>query len=313
MPDKIKSDSADSSPLLVVGSVAFDNVITPHAEKERILGGAASYCSFAASYYSEVRMVGVVGNDFGDSDMERLRARGIDLEGVQKDDSGPTFFWKGKYHENFNRRDTLDIRLNVFENFRPDLPESYKDSSFVLLGNIHPALQLHVLEQLSGSAFVLADTIDLWIETEREALLSLIKKVSLFVINDTEAEELTNEPNIIIAGEKLRQMGPDSVIIKKGEHGAILFHEDGMFALPAYPVTQLHDPTGAGDSFAGALIGRLSSRNRSDFSAIKEAMLYATCTASLTVEAFGCERLESAGNSEIKERVSTLHQLISVT
>jgi sugar/nucleoside kinase (ribokinase family) len=313
MPDKIKSDSADSSPLLVVGSVAFDNVITPHAEKERILGGAASYCSFAASYYSEVRMVGVVGNDFGDSDMERLRARGIDLEGVQKDDSGPTFFWKGKYHENFNRRDTLDIRLNVFENFRPDLPESYKDSSFVLLGNIHPALQLHVLEQLSGSAFVLADTIDLWIETEREALLSLIKKVSLFVINDTEAEELTNEPNIIIAGEKLRQMGPDSVIIKKGEHGAILFHEDGMFALPAYPVTQLHDPTGAGDSFAGALIGRLSSRNRSDFSAIKEAMLYATCTASLTVEAFGCERLESAGNSEIEERVSTLHQLISVT
>ena len=313
MPDKIKSDSADSSPLLVVGSVAFDNVITPHAEKERILGGAASYCSFAASYYSEVRMVGVVGNDFGDSDMERLRARGIDLEGVQKDDSGPTFFWKGKYHENFNRRDTLDIRLNVFENFRPDLPESYKDSSFVLLGNIHPALQLHVLEQLSGCAFVLADTIDLWIETEREALLSLIKKVSLFVINDTEAEELTNEPNIIIAGEKLRQMGPDSVIIKKGEHGAILFHEDGMFALPAYPVTQLHDPTGAGDSFAGALIGRLSSRNRSDFSAIKEAMLYATCTASLTVEAFGCERLESAGNSEIEERVSTLHQLISVT
>jgi len=258
-------------------------------------------------------MVGVVGNDFGDSDMERLRARGIDLEGVQKDDSGPTFFWKGKYHENFNRRDTLDIRLNVFENFRPDLPESYKDSSFVLLGNIHPALQLHVLEQLSGSAFVLADTIDLWIETEREALLSLIKKVSLFVINDTEAEELTNEPNIIIAGEKLRQMGPDSVIIKKGEHGAILFHEDGMFALPAYPVTQLHDPTGAGDSFAGALIGRLSSRNRSDFSAIKEAMLYATCTASLTVEAFGCERLESAGNSEIEERVSSLHQLISVT
>ena len=313
MPDKIKTDSADSSPLLVVGSVAFDNVITPHAKKERILGGTASYCSFAASYYAEVRMVGVVGNDFGDSDLERLRARGIDLEGVQKDDSGPTFFWKGKYHENFNRRDTLDIRLNVFENFRPDLPESYKDSSFVLLGNIHPALQMHVLDQLSGSSFVLADTIDLWIETEREALLSLIKRVSLFVINDTEAEELTGESNIIIAGEKLRQMGPDSVIIKKGEHGAILFHEDGLFALPAYPVKQLHDPTGAGDSFAGALIGRLSSRNRSDFSAIKEAMLYATCTASLTVEAFGCDRLESAGKSEIEDRVSSLHRLISVT
>ncbi|MDC0363150.1 PfkB family carbohydrate kinase [Opitutales bacterium] len=313
MPDIIASDSSESSPLLVVGSVAFDNVITPQAEQERILGGAASYCSFAASYYTQVRMVGVVGNDFGESDLDRLRARGIDLEGVKKDDSGPTFFWKGKYHENFNRRDTLDIQLNVFEKFRPDLPESYKDSSFVLLGNIHPALQMHVLDQLAGNSFVLADTIDLWIETERESLLSLIKKVSLFVINDSEAEELTGESNVILAGEKLRQMGPESVIIKKGEHGAILFHEEGMFALPAYPVTQLHDPTGAGDSFAGALIGRLSSQNRSDFSAIKEAMLYATCTASLTVEAFGCDRLESAGKSEIEERVASLNQLISVT
>lgn len=312
MPDLIASDSSESSPLLVVGSVAFDNVITPQAEQERILGGAASYCSFAASYYTQVRMVGVVGNDFGESDLDRLKARGIDLEGVQRDESGPTFFWKGKYHENFNRRDTLDIRLNVFENFRPDLPQSYIDSNFVLLGNIHPALQMHVLDQLSGESFVLADTIDLWIETEREALLSLIDKVSLFVINDSEAEELTGESNVILAGEKLRQMGPQSVIIKKGEHGAVLFHEDGLFALPAYPVTQLHDPTGAGDSFAGALIGRLASRNRTDFSAIKEAILFATCTASLTVEAFGCDRLESAGSSEIEQRVKTLQKLISV-
>ena len=312
MPDLIPSDSPTPSPLLVVGSVAFDNVITPHAEQERILGGAASYCSFAASYYANVRMVGVVGNDFGESDLDRLRARGIDLEGVKRDESGPTFFWKGKYHENFNRRDTLDIRLNVFENFRPDLPPSYLDSEFVLLGNIHPALQMHVLDQLSGNPFILADTIDLWIETEREALLSLIQKVSLFVINDSEAEEMTGESNIILAGDKLRQMGPKSVIIKKGEHGAVLFHEDGKFALPAFPVTQLNDPTGAGDSFAGALIGRLASRNRTDFSAIKEAMLYATCTASLTVEAFGCDRLESAGKSEIEQRISSLNQLISV-
>ena len=312
MPDLIHSDFPTPSPLLVVGSVAFDNVITPHAEQERILGGAASYCSFAASYYANVRMVGVVGNDFGESDLDRLRARGIDLEGVKRDESGPTFFWKGKYHENFNRRDTLDIRLNVFENFRPDLPPSYLDSEFVLLGNIHPALQMHVLDQLSGNPFILADTIDLWIETEREALLSLIQKVSLFVINDSEAEEMTGESNIILAGDKLRQMGPQSVIIKKGEHGAVLFHEDGKFALPAFPVTQLNDPTGAGDSFAGALIGRLASRNRTDFSAIKEAMLYATCTASLTVEAFGCDRLESAGKSEIEQRVSSLNQLISV-
>ena len=312
MPDLIPSDSTNPSPLLVVGSVAFDNVITPQAEQERILGGAASYCSFAASYYSQVRMVGVVGNDFGEADLDRLRARGIDLEGVQRDESGPTFFWKGKYHENFNRRDTLDIRLNVFENFRPDLPDSYKDSPYVLLGNIHPALQMHVLDQLSGNSFVLADTIDLWIETEREALLSLIQKVSLLVINDSEAEELTGESNVILAGHQLRKMGPESVIVKKGEHGAVLFHEDGLFALPAYPVTQLHDPTGAGDSFAGALIGRLASRNRSDFAAIKEAMLYATCTASLTVEAFGCDRLESAGKAEIEDRVTALKQLITI-
>jgi len=312
MPDLIASDSTNPSPLLVVGSVAFDNVITPQAEQERILGGAASYCSFAASYYAKVRMVGVVGNDFGEADLNRLRARGIDREGVQRDESGPTFFWKGKYHENFNRRDTLDIRLNVFENFRPDLPDSYKDSPFVLLGNIHPALQMHVLDQLSGNSFVLADTIDLWIETEREALLSLIPKVSLLVINDSEAEELTGESNVILAGHQLRKMGPESVIVKKGEHGAVLFHEEGLFALPAYPVTQLHDPTGAGDSFAGALIGRLASRNRADFSAIKEAMLYATCTASLTVEAFGCDRLESAGKAEIEDRVTALKQLITV-
>ena len=309
---RIHSDSSESSPLLVVGSIAFDNVITPYGQKDGILGGAASYCSFAASYFSEVRMVGVIGNDFGDEHLNRLRTREIDLEGVQKDVSGPTFFWKGKYHENFNRRDTLDIQLNVFESFRPDLPDSYKDSSYVLLGNIHPALQAHVLDQLKGSAFSLADTIDLWIDIERSALLELIKRVNLFVINDSEAEELTQENNIILAGKKLRQMGPESVIIKKGEHGAILFHQDGMFALPAFPVTKLRDPTGAGDSFAGALMGRLSSKNRHDFHSIKEAMVYATCTASLTVEAFGCDRLESAGVEAIKERTEKLLKLISI-
>ncbi len=312
MADRIKSDGSEPAPLLVVGSVAFDNVITPYGEKERILGGAASYCSLAASYFAQVRMVGVIGNDFEDEHLERLRSRGIDLEGIKKDESGPTFFWKGRYHENFNRRDTLDIQLNVFQNFRPDLPASYLDSSFVLLGNIHPALQMHVLDQLEGSSFILADTIDLWIETERKALLDLIGKVSLFVINDSEAEELTEEKNLILAGEKLRTMGPEIVIVKKGEHGAVLFHADGMFSLPAYPVTDLRDPTGAGDSFAGALIGRLASRRRTDFRAIKEAMVFATCTASLTVEAFGCDRLESAGVRAIRERYDHLLRLISL-
>lgn len=312
MSETIASDSSSPAPVLVVGSVAFDNVITPFGEQERILGGAASYCSFASSYFAKTRMVGVVGNDFGEEQMKRLRSRNIDLEGLQRDESGPTFFWKGKYHENFNRRDTLDLQLNVFENFRPDLPQSYSASDYVLLGNIHPALQCHVLDQLDGSSYVLADTIDLWIKTERETLLNLAKRVNLFVINDSEAEDLTDEKNIILAGQKLRELGPETVIIKKGEHGAVLFHEEGLFALPAYPVTELRDPTGAGDSFAGALLGRLASRNRKDFNAIKEAMLFATATASLTVEAFGCDRLEAAGTKVIMERVERLRNLISV-
>ncbi len=310
---RINSDSDAPQPVLVVGSVAFDNVITPHGSQERILGGAASYCSLAASYFTSPLMVGVVGNDFGEEFIERLRSRGIDLEGLQRDESGPTFFWKGQYHENFNRRDTLDIQLNVFEKFRPDLPDSYKSAPYVLLGNVHPALQAHVLDQLeSGDSFVLADTIDLWIDIERDALLSLIKRVNLFVINDSEAEELTSENNIILAGRKLREMGPETVIVKKGEHGAILFHEEGLFALPAYPVTELRDPTGAGDSFAGSLLGRLASRDQRDFLAIKEAMVYGTAVASLTVEAFGCDRLESAGTAVIEQRAEKLQQIVRI-
>ena len=207
----------------------------------------------------------------------------------------------------------MDIQLNVFEQFRPDLPQAYKDTPYVLLGNIHPALQAHVLDQLDGEeAYVLADTIDLWINVERDSLLSLIKRVNLFVINDSEAEEITSESNLILAGRKLREMGPETVIVKKGEHGAVLFHEDGLFALPAYPVTELRDPTGAGDSFAGALLGRLASRNRRDFTAIKEAMVYGTAVASLTVEAFGCDRLESAGNAIIEQRAKELRDLVCI-
>lgn len=313
MIERIAHDSADPQPVLVVGSVAFDNVVTPNGSQERILGGAASYCSFAASYFTDPLMVGVVGNDFDEEYLDRLRSRGIDLKGLQRDESGPTFFWKGQYHENFNRRDTLDIQLNVFEKFRPDLPDGYKSTPYVLLGNIHPALQAHVLDQLEGEdAYVLADTIDLWINIERDNLLSLIKRVNLFVINDSEAEELTAQKNIILAGQKLRAMGPETVIIKKGEHGAVLFHEDGLFALPAYPVVDLRDPTGAGDSFAGALLGRLASRHQRDFAAIKEAMVHGTAVASLTVEAFGCDRLESAGNAAIEQRVKELRHLVRI-
>jgi len=313
MADKVSlSSSSSSQPLLVVGSVAFDTVRTPSLIGERILGGSASYASIAASFFTESRMVGVVGNDFSDVYEERFRKRGIDLEGLQRDESGPTFFWEGKYHENFNRRDTLDIQLNVFEKFRPDLPEKYKNTPFVLLGNIHPALQSHVLGQLSGNPFVIADTIDLWIDNERDALQTLIKRIDCFVINDTEALQLTGKDNIIEAGATLLEEGPKMAIIKKGEHGAYLFHENGTFALPAYPVVNLQDPTGAGDTFAGSLLGYLAAINQTDYSAIKKAMVYATVTASLTVESLGCDRLESAGCAAIEKRHGHLIEMISL-
>jgi len=304
--------------VLVVGSVAYDDIITPHASGERILGGSASYAALASSYFAPTRLVGVVGHDFAPHDLARLRARGIDLEGLQVDPSGPTFHWKGRYHENFNRRDTLEIHLNVFERFRPQLPESYKKSEYVLLGNIHPALQRHVHGLLHDNVFAAADTIDLWIKTTHDELMVVMRRLDLFVINDTEAEIITGQSNIILAGRALRERGPRIVIIKKGSHGAYLFHPDGIFALPAYRVVNLQDPTGAGDSFAGALLGALAVQTgagqpaRPTFRQLKEAMVFATVVASLTVEAFSCNRLESAGVAEITKRARELREMVAI-
>ncbi len=310
MADILKLSDRNAEPVLIVGSVAFDNILTPLDKGERILGGSASYASLASSYYAPTRLVGVVGNDFGDEYVARLQKRDIDLEGLQRDLSGPTFFWTGKYHENFASRETLDIQLNVFEKFEPKLPSRYQETPYVLLGNIHPALQLHVLEQMKKRAFVVADTIDLWIQVSKEGLLDVIQRVDLLVINDSEAALLTGESNIILAGRDLLKRGPRFVIIKKGEHGAVLFHEHRLFALPAYPVTDLRDPTGAGDSFAGALLGYLAATQDASFEGIKRAMVYATATASLTVEAFSCDRLESAGSDAIRQRHQEILELV---
>ena len=305
--NRLNLASTEPKPVLVVGSVAFDNIITPHATGERILGGSASYAALAASYYAPSRLVGVVGHDFDEKHIDRFRAHGIDIEGLQRDESGPTFFWKGKYHENFNKRDTIDIQLNVFETFRPELPDNYKDSEYLMLGNIAPGLQLHVLAQVAETKpYVLADTIDLWIDIQKDELLQVVSKVDLFVINDSESEQLTGEKNIILAGRKLLELGTQAAIIKKGEHGAYLFHPDGLFALPAYPVTELRDPTGAGDSFAGGLLGYLAAHDETSFKAICNAMVYATATASMTVEDFSCDRLESAGADAIQARRNEL-------
>ncbi|MGA2052437.1 MAG: PfkB family carbohydrate kinase [Opitutales bacterium] len=312
------SNTTSPASVLVVGSVAYDDIITPFATGERILGGSASFAALAASFFAPVRLVGVVGHDFAPRDLDRLRARGIDLAGLQHDLSGPTFHWKGRYHENFNRRDTLEIHLNVFERFRPVLPPAYLKSEYALLGNIHPALQRHVRAALGPGVFAAADTIDLWIETTRAELLALLREIDLFVINDSEAEVLTGQRNLILAGHALRELGPRYIIVKKGEHGAYLFHPDGLFALPAYPVTELRDPTGAGDAFAGALLGALAILTgagqppQPTFVQFKQAMLFATAVASLTVEAFSTDRLESAGPAEIQKRVNFLRTLVSL-
>src|SRR3954464_3316103 len=243
-------------PALIVGSVAIDRVATPFAQSDNILGGAASYASIASSYFTPTRLVATVGADFPKPFLNRLKKHGIAATGLQIDPAGKTFFWSGKYRENFAGRDTLEIQLNVFEKFSPELPAAYQESPYVMLGAIQPALQNHVVDQLTNKkAFILADTFDLWINTTRPEFDRLLPRVDLLVINEDESLLLTGERNMILAGRKLMKMGPRIIVLKKGEHGSLLFHRDGFFAIPAYPVTKFVDPTGAGDSYAGALIG----------------------------------------------------------
>ncbi|MEM0966288.1 MAG: PfkB family carbohydrate kinase [Verrucomicrobiota bacterium] len=309
----MKISDSPAEPVLIVGSVGYDDIETPFGKDERILGGSASFASLASSYFAPTRIVAVVGNDFEDRDWKQLETHSVDVSGLQVDESGPTFRWTGKYGENFNDRETIDIQLNVFESFKPVLPEAYKGTRYVLLGNIHPALQAHVLDQLEAKdAFIAADTIDLWINIEQPAFLELIKRIDLLAINDSEAALLTGESNVVKAGSALRELGPEHVIVKKGEHGAYYFYDGGIFALPAYPVTELRDPTGAGDTFLGALMGSLAAVDRSDVSAVKTGLLYGTAVASQTVEAFSCDRLISGGAETIEERVAQIREMISL-
>jgi sugar/nucleoside kinase (ribokinase family) len=299
-------------PALIIGSVAIDRVATPFGQSDNILGGAATYASIASSYFAPTRLVAIVGADFPPAFRRRLRKHGIDLTGLQTDPAGKTFYWSGRYREHFNGRDTLEIQLNVFEKFSPVLPPSYQDTPFVMLGAIQPSLQNHVIDQLAGAKkkpYILADTFDLWIHTTRPELDRLLPRIDLFVINEEEALLLTGERNPILAGRHLRKMGPRTVVIKKGGHGSLLFHPDGYFAVSAYPVTKFIDPTGAGDSYAGAMIGYLASVNRTDFAAMKKAVAYATAVSSLTVESFSVDRLSSAGRKTIDARYKELVEI----
>jgi cytidine kinase len=300
---------SSSSPVLVVGSIAFDNIHTPREKATMLLGGSASYAAIAASYFAPTRLVGVVGHDFSSAYTDRFAARGIDLEGLQHDKNGKTFFWEGRYEEDFGQCTTLQIDLNVFAGFQPHLPASYRHSPFVVLGNIQPDLQIHVLDQLEEAAFVVADTRDLWIETARPKLLELLPRLHMLLINDSEARMLSGESNLIRAGAAILKMGPTMVVIKKGEHGSLLFNGDDLSAFPAYPVTDLRDTTGAGDSYLGALVGHLAA---TDLDSLKHAIAYATATASLTVEAFGCSKLEEAGRQAIDERYRHLLEIARI-
>ncbi len=295
--------------VLIVGSVALDHVKTPVEEKANLLGGAAAYASVAASFSHRVNCVGIVGKDFPEEHLHFLASRSIDLEGL-KVVEGKTFRWSGEYLANMNCRETRSLELNVFENFSPLLPERYRSSPFVLLGNIAPTLQQHVLDQVEAPQFVIANTIDFWIETARDEFLKLLKRIDMLILNEHEAQLLTGTTNLIRAGRLLRELGPRFIIINKGEHGSLLFGENAFFSCPAYPLEEVHDPTGAGDSFAGGLIGYLASttaagQNNTEitFEQLRSAVVYGTVLASFNLESFSMDRFRTLTQSEIEERL----------
>jgi sugar/nucleoside kinase (ribokinase family) len=296
--------------LVVVGSVAFDSIETPNGSVDEALGGSATFFSYAASFFTQPRLVGVVGEDFPQAHRRLLADRRIDITGLVTE-RGKTFRWKGRYHQDMNTRDTLEVHLNVFGTFNPVLPPAFRDSTHVFLANSSPVVQAKVLDQVHKPQLVLADTMDLWIDNQRSELLALLPRLDGLLLNDSEAHLLTGENNMVRAGQAVRRLGPKFVIIKKGEHGAMLFSEEGVFVVPAYPTDKVLDPTGAGDSFAGGLLGYLSSDDSPPPGRLRRAMAYGTVIASLTVEDFGLERLKRVDRREIDQRLEQYRNMLS--
>ena len=294
--------------VLVVGSVAYDTLETPAGRAEKILGGSASYFALAASYFTDVNLVGVVGDDFGPEQMGAFEGRRIDLSGLEKA-SGKTFHWQGKYSTDLNSRETICTDLNVFEHFKPRLPEKYKKSERLFLGNIDPALQREVLDQVDAPQLVGCDTMNLWINHRLEELKKTLAKVELLLINDSEAKELAGDWNVIRAARTIRAMGPKTLIIKKGEHGALLFQDDSCFLASAFPLEHVVDPTGAGDSFAGGLMGFLDRAGSHDAATFRQAVIMGSTVASYCCEAFGVDRLLTLTEKDISDR---FHQFASM-
>ncbi|MFN5335020.1 MAG: PfkB family carbohydrate kinase [Bacteroidota bacterium] len=299
--------------LIVVGTMAFDAIETPFGKSDRIIGGAATYISWSASNFTKpIHQVSVVGGDFPEAEMDALRERGVDLEGVQIKKDEKSFFWSGKYHLDMNTRDTLDTQLNVLADFDPVLPESYKNAEFLMLGNLVPAVQLKVISQLNKKPrLTVMDTMNFWMDTALEDLKKVIQQVDVLMVNDSEARQLSGEYSLVKAARKIMNMGPKYLVIKKGEHGALLFHDQHVFFAPALPLEEVFDPTGAGDTFAGGFVGYLAQTKDISFDNMKNAIIVGSAMASFCVEKFGTTRLKEITKADIEERIKEFVQLVN--
>ncbi|TQI69236.1 sugar/nucleoside kinase (ribokinase family) [Gramella sp. Hel_I_59] len=298
------------SKLLIVGTVAFDAIETPFGKTDKILGGAGTYIGLSAANFDiDSAVVSVVGDDFPQEYLDLMKNNNIDIEGIEVVEGGKTFFWSGRYHNDLNSRDTLDTQLNVLADFNPVVPNNYKDAEYVMLGNLHPLVQLSVLEQVENPKLVVLDTMNFWMDNTPEDLDKVIAKVDVITINDEEARQLSGEYSLVKAARKIAEMGPKYIVIKKGEHGALLFHEDQIFHAPALPLEEVFDPTGAGDTFAGGFIGYLARTNDISFDNMKNAVIYGSNLASFCVEKFGTERMQKLSREEVNERLHDFKKL----
>lgn len=294
--------------ILVVGSVALDSVETPFGKAERVIGGSATFFSAAASLFGGIQVVGVVGDDYPMEDLAFLSERGVDLSGIARRE-GESFFWAGRYDYDLNSRDTLDTRLGVFADFRAHVPPAFRDARFVFLGNIDPELQVDVLEQVSRPELVVCDTMNYWIESSREPLIELLGRVDVLMVNDAELRQIAGEPNLLKAARWVQERGPTYVVVKKGEHGAILYASDWIFFAPGYPLEEVFDPTGAGDSFAGGFLGYLAGSTELDREELRRAMIYGSATGSYAVEAFSVDRFRELTPLEVAHRVEEFREM----
>ncbi|WP_405294248.1 PfkB family carbohydrate kinase [Algibacter sp. Ld11] len=297
--------------LVIVGTVAYDAIETPFGKTDKILGGAGTYIGLSASNFDvDSAIVSIVGGDFEQKYLDLLSSKNIDISGIEIVKEGKTFFWSGKYHNDMNSRDTLITELNTLEDFNPVVPEDYKDAEVVMLGNLHPLVQSSVLDQMTVKPkLVVLDTMNFWMDIALEDLKNVIKRIDVITINDEEARQLTGEYSLVVAAKKIHEMGPKYVVIKKGEHGALLFHNEQMFYAPALPLAEVFDPTGAGDTFAGGFAGYLAKTGDVSFENMKNAVVYGSALASFCVEKFGTERMENLSHSEVQQRLMQFKHL----